>query len=236
MSDPAIRRVTAVFDDWARAGRADGMERSHGPAARRAFARLELPDRPFRYLDVGCGSGYTVRWAADRLAALGGGGLAVGLDGSAEMIARSEALRGDRTATFLHADFPAHGASDVLVEGSFDAVFSMEVAYYLPDLHAGLTEVARLLRPGGRFACTVDFYGENPDSHSWPEELGVPMTLLGRAGWRAAFEAAGLAVVEQAQLRAPPGTAGGGWKESVGSLLTVGVRSGGGAEVPPAQA
>jgi len=222
MSTDSIRRVTEVFDDWARTGRAEGMERGHGPFARRAIAHLPLHTPGFRYLDVGCGNGYTVRWAAEQLGSEGG--LALGLDGSAEMVDRSRELSADTRAQFVHAPFPAHNRADLLVPGSFDAIFSMEVFYYLPDLHAGLVEVARLLRPGGRFACAVDFYGENTDSHGWPEMLGVPMTLLDRAGWAAAFEAAGLRVVHQEQLRASPGSNPDAWKETAGTLLTVGER------------
>jgi len=214
MKDGQIDRVTAVFDDWARRGRGESMARSHGAAARQAFDALGLPDGPFRYLDVGCGNGYTVRWAQAKLGAHPG--LCVGLDGSAEMVARA----GD--GVFLHARFPEHGREDVLQEASFDAIFTMEVFYYLPDLGAGLAEVARLLRPGGRFACVVDYYQENPDSHGWPDDLGVAMNLLDTVGWRAAFEASGLEVVDQRRLRVDdPGEP---WKVTQGSLLTVGRR------------
>jgi SAM-dependent methyltransferase len=212
-----IQKVTAVFDDWALAGRAEGMERGHGPYARRAFDLLDLPDGPVRYLDVGCGNGYTVRWAAEQHR----GGLALGLDGSAEMVARARALSGHTSARFVHAPFPEHNQPELLVPGSFDAIFSMEVFYYLPDLPAGLREVARLLRSGGRFACVVDFYAENTASHRWPDDLGVPMTLLSMADWRNAMEAADLRVVHQEQLRAAPGSDGGSWKETVGSLMTI---------------
>ena len=220
--EETVRRVTAVFDEWALAGRAEGMERGHGPYARRGFEFLDLQRRPMRYLDVGCGNGYTVRWAAQLLG--DGEGLALGLDGSAQMVARARALSEGLPASFVHAPFPDHGMSDLLQAGSFDGIFSMEVFYYLPELHAGLAEVARLLRPGGRFVCVVDFYGENEASHGWPDDLGVAMTLLSSAQWQEAFETAGLSVVHQEQLRAPAGSDGGSWKETVGSLMTVGER------------
>ena len=221
--DETIRRVTAVFDQWALAGRAEGMERGHGPYAQRGFGLLDLSKRPMRYLDVGCGNGYTVRWAAELLGE--GEGLALGLDGSAEMVARAASLSEGLPASFVHAPFPDHGQPELLQASSFDGIFSMEVFYYLPDLPAGLAEVARLLRPGGRFVCVVDFYAENVASHGWPDDLGVPMTLWSKADWRSAFEAAGLAVVHQEQLRAAPGSDGGSWKETVGSLMTVGQRT-----------
>ena len=83
---------------------------------------------------------------------------------------------------------------------AFDAIFSMEVFYYVADLSQALAEVARILKPGGLFACVVDFYRENPDSHSWPEDVGVSMRLLSAEEWKEAMTEAGLNVVEQCFL------------------------------------
>ena len=217
MTDPShypISQVRAVFDDWALRGRAEGMERGHGPVARRAFEQLRLrPDA--RYLDIGCGNGYTVRWAATAAPE----GRAIGIDMAPEMIRRAKELSADfPNAEFFLETFPEHQ----LPQASFDAVFSMEVLYYLPSLSAALEEVVRLLKPGGRFACVVDFYQENQASHSWPEDVGVAMRLLSAAEWWAAFEAAGLEVVEQSQVTVPEEEASEEWKTTVGSLLTVG--------------
>ena len=88
--------------------------------------------------------------------------------------------------------------------------------------------MARLLTPGGRFVCVVDFYQENPASHSWPEDVGVAMRLLSAAQWRQAFEDAGLKVIEQGRVTLPPEQATEGWKVDVGSLMTVGASEGGG--------
>ena len=211
-----MSRVREVFDDWARSGRAEGMERGHTPAARRAFDRLDLHDAA-HYLDIGCGNGYTVRWAA-RAAPRG---LAVGLDLSAEMVRRARALSsGLANVEFLEGAFPG----TTLPGAPFDAVFSMEVFYYLPDLDAALAAVHALLRPQGRFACVVDYYEENTASHGWPRDLGVPMTLLPAAGWAEAFERAGLEVIEQERLRADPSAEGEAWKAIEGSLFTLGRR------------
>ena len=163
-----------------------------------------------RFLDLGCGNGYVVRWAAGIAADV----LAVGVDVSQEMIENARELSADlANARFTCGPFP-------LVElGScaFDAIFSMEVFYYLPDLDAGLDEVRRLLAPGGRFVCVVDFYMENPESHSWPEELGLTLQLRSETEWAAAFERAGLHVVDQARL-VPAGKT----TETGASLMTVG--------------
>ena len=211
-------RVRTVFDDWAVRGRAEGMERGHGPVARKAFHHLGLKPDSW-YLDVGCGNGYTVRWAAEDAP----DGKAFGLDVAPEMIARAEEMsQGVANAEFHVATFPDHD----LPLGRFDAIFSMEVLYYLPSLSEGLEEVARLLTPGGRFVCVVDFYQENSASHSWPEDVGVAMRLLSAAQWRQAFEDAGLKVIEQGRVTLPPEQATEGWKVDVGSLMTVGVSEG----------
>jgi len=206
-------KVRKLFDEWARTGRADGMERGHGPAATQAFARLEL-EAGQRYLDVGCGNGYSVRWAADLDPAVE----AVGLDVSGEMISRARELSAERpNARFIQAPFPL----PELRSGAFDAIFSMEVFYYLPDLAAGLSEVRRLLKPGGRFACVVDYFTENAASHPWPEQVGVSMNLLSEDEWRQAIQDAGLEVVEQTRLHPPAEVETEAWKREVGSLLTL---------------
>jgi len=175
MTEPSAGgRIATVFDDWARRGRAEGMSDSHGPAARMAFDRLDLqPDG--RFLEIGCGNGYAVRWAARACPA----GLAVGIDVAEAMIERARALSAELdNVEFRHGLFP--GVS--LPVTRFDAVFSMETLYYLPEpaLRAALSEVARLLVPGGRFACAVNYYAENEASHGWPEDVGLEMTLLDR--------------------------------------------------------
>lgn len=211
-----MNRVAEIFDEWARNGRADGMERGHAPAARMAFDRLRLgPESCF--LDIGCGNGYAARWAA----AASPRGQAVGLDLSSEMIDHARLLSaGLSNVEFLTGSFP-----DIeLPRGPFDAIFSMEVFYYLPDLDAALRRARDLLRPGGSFACVVDYYGENTASHSWPGDLGVGMTLLDSAGWADAFRRAGIAVSEQRRLRIPKELATAAWKTTEGSLLTLGRR------------
>lgn len=218
MTTPSVDRVRDVFDEWARKGRAEGMERGHTPTARQAFDRLELGPAAPRYLDIGCGNGYTVRWAA----AIDPAVRATGIDVSAEMIERARAAsEGLPGCQFRVASFPDAAIGDA----SVDAVFSMEVFYYLPDLAAGLRDVARILAPGGRFACVVDFYRENQASHGWGDDLGLALHLLSADEWRRAFEAAGLEVLDQAQLRAPlePGQEP-GWKHELGSLMTLGQR------------
>jgi SAM-dependent methyltransferase len=205
------------------------MAASHAPVARVALERLGL-SRDARFLDIGCGNGYAVRWAAE----MAPDGTAVGIDVAPAMIALAQRhSAGYQNVRFAVAEFgaatPATSAATL-----YDAIFSMEVFYYLPDLDAALRQALALLAPGGRFACAVDYYGENAASHSWPADLGVTMTLLDEAGWQAAFERAGFVAVRQERIRQAAPTDGGletdvhhsgeGWKVTHGTLLTLGER------------
>jgi len=234
-TDPGVARVRAVFDEWARGRRADDMAASHAPVARVALERLGLR-RDARFLDIGCGNGYAVRWAAEAAPE----GVAVGIDVAPAMIALAQRHSAGQdnvrfaVATFGTTSDSASSMSSASSAAPFDAIFSMEVFYYLPDLDAALRQALALLKPGGRFACAVDYYGENPASHSWPADLGVSMTLLDQAGWRAAFERTGFVDVRQERLRQAAATAArvetdvhaatADWKVTHGTLLTMGER------------
>ncbi len=211
--DPRIG-VQRLFDTWADDGRAEGMEVGHTPNAREAFERLGVQAQQ-SYLDIGCGNGYSVRWAARQDPTI----RATGIDLSAQMIARARAQSAELSNTrFIHAPFPL----SMLRDEAFDAIFSVEVFYYLPDLSVGLREVRRLLSPGGRFVCVIDFYEENHASHGWPDDVGVPMNLLPESMWRAAMTCAGLEVLEQTRLLYPlAAMETPSWKQTHGSLMTL---------------
>lgn len=210
------RPARVVFDEWAAEGRDEGMAEAHGPVARRVLDRLHLPPDG-RFLDIGCGNGYAVRWAAARMPE----GTAVGIDVSPEMIRNArKRSQGLENVRFERTGFPDHS----LPAGAFDAIFSMEVFYYFSDVAAALEETLRLTRPGGEFACVVDYYEENEASHGWPELTGTPMKLMSADEWRGALEAAGFVDVRQDRITLPAEEASQDWHATVGSLVTVGRR------------
>ncbi len=211
MTSRQVSKVRDVFDAWARTGRAEGMERGHGPVARQAFDKLSVTAGS-RYLDIGCGNGYTLRWAATIDPSVS----VVGMDVSSEMVA----LAREQSATFANLLVHEGAFPSPQLDGTFDAIFSMEVFYYLPDVAQALASVYELLAPGGRFVCVVDFYRENAASHSWPADLGVSMALHSAAEWKAICEAAGFDQVEQSRLFSPDVEAD-SWQASEGSLLTL---------------
>lgn len=93
-----------------------------------------------RILDVGCGDGQVAR-----LAARGGAALVVGVDPTWNQI-RIAAERGGG----VHV---ARSRADALpfANESFDAVVACLVFEHIRSVDAAIAEVARVLRPGGRF-------------------------------------------------------------------------------------
>ena len=183
MTSPTSR----LFDTWALNGRAEGMEAGHEPRAIQAIDAIPLAAGETA-IDLGCGNGWATRALADRLQP---GGSAIGIDIAPAMVERAQAASAGRDdVRFVCASFEAMPFDD----GSVDHAFSMEALYYALDLHEALLGIRRVLRPGGTLTLATDFFLENPYSHGWPEMMGIPMELLGEAGWRQAMERAGFHV------------------------------------------
>lgn len=180
--------VREEFDAWAADGRDKGMEKRHWHTAKHALARMPIETGDV-VLDLGCGSGYAGR----ALRETGGIARAYGLDGSPEMVDNARSYTDDPGIGYVGGDFDALPFAD----DSIDHVWSMEAFYYATDPHTTLSEVRRLLRPGGTFYCAVNFYEENVHSHQWQEFISVEMTRWSRQEYREAFRAAGFHVAEQ---------------------------------------
>jgi len=112
-----------------------------------------------RVLDVGCGRGACLFPAAE---AAGPAGEVVGVDLSANMVARTNAdiaRRGVRNARAIQGDAEALD----LPPASFDVVVSGMAMFFLPDPAAALRDLHDLLRPGGR----IGFSSFSGDDERW---------------------------------------------------------------------
>ena len=188
-------RLRLEFNEWARAGRGENMERGHQPTGAQAIERMRVP-ADASVLDVGCGNG----WATRLLAEHASRGRVVGIDISDEMI------RGARTASkgLENVEFRVASAEHLPFEDqTFTHGFSMESLYYYADMAAALREIRRVLVPHGMFVAVVDLYGENEPSHQWIADLKVPVHLLGIDQYKALFEDAGFADVRVERLYNP---------------------------------
>jgi SAM-dependent methyltransferase len=106
-------------------------------------------------LDLACGPGTLTR----RLAAgVGDDGLVIGADLSPAMLDRAvHAVRAD-SVTFVRADAMALPLRDDTV----DAVSCSLCLHLVPDADTALTEIARVLVPGGRLATAVPSHVHGP--------------------------------------------------------------------------
>lgn len=110
-------------------------------------------------LEVGCGAGQGSRWVSSV------GGRAVGTDVSAGMLASSRSLNAGAAVPLVQADVQALPFAD----GSFDVAFSAYGALqFVPDGAAVTTEVARVLRPGGRWVFSLT----HPVRWCFPDDPG----------------------------------------------------------------
>lgn len=183
MSENRSDRLRVEFNEWARAGRGESMERGHRPVGEQAIAKLNVQSDS-RVLDVGCGSG----WASRIFAAQTDRGSVVGIDISDEMIRVAR----ESSTTFTNLDFRVASAEALPFDNDqFTHAFSMESLYYYADMSKALAEIHRVLEPGGIFVNVVDLYQENEPSHQWIEQLAVPVQLLSAAQYRDLFAQAG---------------------------------------------
>jgi ubiquinone/menaquinone biosynthesis C-methylase UbiE len=99
-----------------------------------------------RVLDVGVGPGFL---ASEMAAAVGPTGLVCGVDPSGSMLALARARIADGPAAPV--DLRTGTATGIpYSDERFDAVVSTQVLEYVGDIPAALTEIRRVLRPGGR--------------------------------------------------------------------------------------
>jgi len=161
-----------------------------------------------RILDAGCGAGLLAARLRDR------GAEVAGFDSSAAMVDLARKRLGD------DVDLRVAALGDPLPyeDGSFDDVVSCLVLHYLQDWGPALTELRRVLRPGGRLVAAVQhpfvdyaIQDPRPNYHattSWTEEWtfggrSFPMTFWRRPlhAMTDAFTAAGfrLSVVSEPQ-------------------------------------
>jgi arsenite methyltransferase len=188
-------QLRTEFNEWARAGKGESMERGHRPVGEQAIARMRV-GLDARVLDVGCGSG----WASRLLAKSALNGSVVGIDISDEMIGVAR----EASRSFPNVSFEVASAEQLpFSDGDFSHAFSMESLYYYRNIPKALSEIHRILRPGGLFVAVVDLYWENAATHQWIDTLKVPVELLSVDDYRSLFADAGFVNIKDNRLIDP---------------------------------
>lgn len=146
-------------------------------------------------IDLGSGSGMDAFFAATRV---GDSGAVVGVDFTAEQLAKSRSLA--TKARFGQVDF-REGRIEALPvdDASFDCVTSNGVINLAPDKGAVFAEAARVLRPGGRLAI-ADIVSEQQLKESIVCDADLWASCIGGAAqedaYQAAIAAAGFSIQE----------------------------------------
>src|SRR6185369_3759115 len=136
-------QLRTEFNEWARAGKGESMERGHRPVGEQAIARMRVePDS--RVLDIGCGSG----WASRLLAEYAFNGRVTGIDISDEMVR----VAAEQSKSHANVDFEVASAEQLpFADNEFTHAFSMESLYYYRNIPKALSEIHRVLKNGGLF-------------------------------------------------------------------------------------
>lgn len=195
MTNDPQEQLRTEFNEWARAGKGESMEKGHRPLGEQAITRMVVPPDA-RVLDVGCGSG----WASRLLAGIAVDGSVTGIDISDEMID----LARETSRSFRNVEFRVASAEALpFADGEFTHAFSMESLYYYANIPLALKEIHRVLRPGGLFVTVLDLYEENKPSHQWIDQLKVPVELLSVEEYRSLFSDAGFVNIRDERLYDP---------------------------------
>jgi ubiquinone/menaquinone biosynthesis C-methylase UbiE len=181
-----LQQIATLFDQWASSDRAAQMATGHQPLMTALLGEI-IPQGAL--LDLGCGTGAFLAQAQ-----LAGFDPTYGIDASAEMLATAQH---NAPSAKLHL-----GSFENLPwsMATFDQVTSIEALYYCPDPGLALQEVARVLKPGGRFDLIIDFYAESTGTETWPQGVGFELTRLATGEWGAIAQQAGLTVVRQQRI------------------------------------
>jgi SAM-dependent methyltransferase len=157
---------------------------------RETDARLLGEVRGRRVLEIGCGSAPCARWLRRD------GADVVALDLSAGMLARAAELN---RSTGIHVPLVQADAGALpLGDGAVDLACSAFGGLpFVADVEGALREVARVLRPGGRFAASVNHpmrwpFPDSPD----PEDLQIVSSYFDRTPYVETDDVGGTVYVE----------------------------------------
>ena len=202
-------KTSKVFDSWAKAGRAEEMEEGHGVTVGKFLGNTSF-NKPFSFLDIGCGNGWVVR----KIAQLPKCKKAVGIDKSKNMIKRAISKQVSKKEKYVCTDI-----EHWKYYGKFDIIFSMESLYYSVPMEPALAKVFRMLKTAGFFYCGTDFYSDNYLTKRWKKVMKIPMDLRSKTEWKQMFKETGFKTTLRKVTDSNHRTK---WKREFGTLFLIG--------------
>jgi len=203
--------VRKTFDKWAQNGRAELMEIEHGKNVLKFLQTISF-DKPFTFLDVGCGNGWVVRKISKEKNCK----KSIGIDKSKKMIQEAIKKIGMKNEEFIHTDIES-----LKYRGKFDFIFSMESLYYADSIEIALEKIFKILKPGGQFFCGTDFYTDNKDTARWASIMKIQMHLHSKKEWKKFFQNTGF-MVKTKHIKDLKNTKK--WKREFGTLFITGTK------------
>lgn len=153
-----------------------------GPAARSLVEWSDLRDGE-RVVDIGCGTGAATQFAAEKV---GASGRVAGVDVNAGMIDVAKSVPPVQGAVIEWFQNSAYQLP--FTEGEFDVALCAQTLQFLEDRPRALTEMHRILKPGGRIAVSLwSDIQKSPYFHAMVQAITKNIGAETAAGLRAAF-------------------------------------------------
>ena len=203
--------VRKTFDKWAQNGRAELMEIEHGKNVSKFLQTVSF-DKPFTFLDVGCGNGWVVRKIAKEEKCK----KSIGIDKSKKMILEAIKKTSIGKEKFIHTDIETWK-----YKGKFDFIFAMESLYYADSIEIALEKIYKMLKPEGQFFCGTDFYTDNKATARWASIMKIQMHLHSKKEWKKFFQNTGF-LVKTKHIKDLKNAKK--WKREYGTLFIIGTK------------
>jgi len=191
--------VSGTAGRWEKAAEAYATGEHKGGRELELVVEYASPTGKERLLDIGTGAGHTALALAPRLAEV------VLTDPVDAMLAQARRLF--QTADLWNAQFVRASAEQLpFPKASFDVVTTRLAAHHFDDVARAMSEVARVLRPGGIFIFIDTTAPENAESAAYQDEVEslrdpTHRRIHTKGEWIAFCEGAGLHIEKQEVVR-----------------------------------
>ena len=170
-----------TFDEWALDGRDESMQKGHKKSVQKMFEYIEkktnILNRPFSFMDLGCGNGWVVRKVKKNKNCI----YAIGVDGAKNMIDKAKK---ENIGNFILEDI-----QNLKFKEKYDIIFSMETFYYFSNPKKIIDNINKnALNNKGICIIGIDHYIENKSTLDWDKEYNLDLNSKSILEWEELFK------------------------------------------------